>query len=200
MKQDTAQAISSTLRLIAEQLMVDDQWAVQQLENITRTTLIQWYREQRDIATSTAMGIAYGKMIVQSPLAYEDDWSALAHATAGEELLVEAAECMEKARHLSPRPEYFRFLVSVNERMGRLDKALDTLAAWTSVAPDDPQAKIDDERIRRAIKRKMRRAGVGTKVRLAGALMRYQGGGLINAARVIPYTLAFTFARPGKKI
>ena len=200
MREDTAQAISSSLRLIADQLAVDANWSVQQLDNIMQNTLVPWYREQCKAAQTTEARLKYARKVVQSSIADEQDWSDIAHLLAHEEQLEEAKQCMEQATSMSPKAEYFRFLVSVNERMGRFDSSLETLAAWSRVVPDDPQLKIEGERVTRAIKRGMRKADRITKVRFASALLRYEGGGLIHFVRLFPYMLPFNFARSGKKV
>lgn len=200
MREDTAQAISSSLRLIADQLEVDAQWSVQQLDNILETTLVPWYREQREAAQTVEARLKYARKIVQSGIADEQDWSDIAHLLANEERLEEARQCMEHAKSMSPKAEYFQFLVSINERMGRFDSSLETLTAWTSINPDDPQLQIDGERVKRAIKRGMKKADGRTKVRFANALLRYEGGGLIHFVQLVPYMLPVTFARPGKNI
>lgn len=198
MKEDTVQAISSTLRLIADQLAVDAKWSVQQLDNLMKTSLVPWYREQREAESAPGARLIYARRVVQSGVADEHDWSALAHLLAGDEQLEEAAQCMEHATSISPNAEYFRFLVSVNERMGRLDAALSTLKAWASFAPDDPQLKIDEQRVRRGVKGRLRRGGHQSRIRLARSVLSYEGGGLANAVRLVPYLLPFTFARSGQ--
>ncbi|WP_156028603.1 tetratricopeptide repeat protein [Sphingobium chlorophenolicum] len=200
MREDTAQAISSSLRLIADQLTVDTKWSVQQLDNILQTTLVPWYREQRDAAQTIESRLTYARKIVQSGIGDEKDWAHIAHLLANDEQLDEATRTMEHARSISPKAEYFQFLVSVNERMGRFDKSLEMLASWGQIAPDDPQLRIDEERVTRALKRGMRRADCRSKMRLASALLRYERSGSIQFIRLLPYMLPFTFARPGKKI
>lgn len=200
MREDTAQAISSSLRLIADQLPVDVNWSVQQLDNILQTTLVPWYREQREAAQTAGDRLTYARKIVQSGIADEQDWADIAHLLANEGQLEEAKRSMEHAKSISPKAEYFQFLVSVHERMGRFDSSLETLTAWSRIAPEDPQLKIDEERVTRALKRRMCRADRRTKVRFASALLRYEGSGPIHLVRLIPYMLPFTFAYPGKKI
>lgn len=200
MREDTAQAISSSLRLIADQLGVDAKWSVRQLENIVQTTLIPWYREQRGAAPTAEDRLAYARKIVQSGIASDDDWANIAHLLANGEQLEEAKRCMEHASSIAPRAEYFQFLVSVNERMERFDSSLEMLNSWSQVAPADPQLKIDGERVIRALKRGMRKADRRTKMRFANALLRFEGNGPIHFVRLIPYMLPITFARPGKKL
>lgn len=198
MREDTAQAISSSLRLIADQLAVDAQWCVQQLDNILETTLVPWYREQREAAQSIEARLKYARKIVQSGVADEQDWSNIAHLLANEERLEEARQCMEHAKSMSPKAEHFQFLVSVNERMGDFDNSLEALTIWSRVSSEDPQLKLDAERVKRATKRGMKKADRRTRMRFANALLRYEGGGLIHFVRLIPYMLPLTFARLGK--
>lgn len=145
-----AEAISSALRLTADQLADDPDWAIAQLETICRDTLIDWHRTRRDHAASDQR-LAFARRVVQSRLADHTDFSALAHAYSDVENLRDAIHAMEIAAAKSPCPEYFQFLTSVYERDCRLAQSLDAVGRGLHFSADSVQLQSDQLRILTAL-------------------------------------------------
>lgn len=147
MNEDMRVALASALRLVAEQLPSEPQWAGRMLGGIDDSTLVAFFRDLRDRTPDPKERIRLGLRVATSAIAEEGDWVILAHIFSNEGRPADAAYWMAKVVQFNPRDVYYQFLGSMYERLGEMEAALRNINHGLTISPQSADLLFDRSRV-----------------------------------------------------